>query len=283
MGYHDGMIGTGTGSGRGGGGALCAPWRHRGLIAALARRELLGRYRGALLGLLWPLITPLLMLLVYTFVFGVVFQARWPRAGGGGLGQFAMVLLSGLLVHGLLAEVLSRAPGAVVAQPNYVKKVVFPLETLAWVDVAVALAHALAGLALLVVVNGLWGSGFAPAQLALPLILLPYALLLLGLAWVLSSLGVYLRDLGQAVAPAITALMFLGPVFYARESLSAPLAGWLALNPITVIVEQTRRVLFAGLWPEWTALGLYMLAALVVYAVGLAMFNTLKRGFADVV
>ena len=264
--------------------ALAQPWRYRGLIATLVRRELQGRYRGSLLGLLWPVLTPLLMLAVYTLVFGVVFEARWPQAGEGqGLGQFAMVLLAGLLVHGLLGEVLNRAPATIVSQPNYVKKVVFPLDALAWVEVLATLVHMLVGLALLVVVNGVWGSGFAWAQVALPLIVLPYLLLLLGLSWMFSALGVYLRDLGQAVGPMVTALMFLGPVFYARDALPKPLSDWLVLNPITLIVEQTRRVLFDGLWPDWAALGGYALAALAVYCLGLWMFEKLKRGFADVV
>lgn len=263
---------------------LAQPWRYRGLIATLVRRELQGRYRGSLLGMLWPVLTPLLMLAVYTLVFGVVFQARWPQAGEGqGLGQFAMVLLAGLLVHGLLGEVLNRAPTSIVSQPNYVKKVVFPLDALAWVEVLATLAHMLVGLILLVVVNGVWGMGFAWAQLALPLIVLPYLVLLLGLSWIFSALGVYLRDLSQAVGPMVTALMFLGPVFYARDALPEPLSGWLVLNPITLIVEQTRRVLFEGLWPDWTALGGYTLAALAVYCMGLWMFEKLKRGFADVV
>ncbi len=265
-------------------GVSSLPWRHRGLIAALTRRELLGRYRGSAIGLFWPVLTPLLMLAIYTLVFGVVFEARWPQAGEGqGLGRFAMVLLAGLLVHGLLGEVLNRAPGVVVAQPNYVKKVVFPLETLAWVEVSVALSHTLAGLALLVAVNGVWGAGLAWAQLALPLVLMPYLLLLLGLSWMLSALGVYLRDLGQAIGPLTTALMFLGPVFYARESLPAPLSGWLILNPITLIVEQSRRTLFEGLWPDWLALATYALIGSAVYALGLWSFGKLKRGFADVV
>lgn len=264
---------------------LSLPWRHRGLIFTLARRELLGRYRGSLLGLLWPLLTPLLMLAVYTLVFGVVFRARWPQAGEGqqGLGQFAMILLAGLLVHGLLGEVLGRAPESVVGQPNYVKKVVFPLEILAWVEVAAALVHTLAGLVLLVAVNAAWGSGLAWTQLALPLILLPYLLLLLGAGWMLSAFGVYLRDLNQAIGPLVTALMFLAPVFYARQSLPEPLASWLLLNPVTLIVEQTRAVLFAGQWPDWAGLGAYTLAALAVYVMGGWVFARLKRGFADVV
>ncbi len=264
--------------------ALIQPWRHRALIMALVQRDLAGRYRGSLLGLLWPVLTPVLMLAVYTLVFGVVFKARWPQADqAGGLGQFALMLMAGLLVHGLLAETLVKAPTTIVNQPNYVKKVVFPLETLAWVDLLVALVHMAAGLTLLVVVNGFWGAVFAWAQLALPVILLPYAVLLLGLSWTLAAFGVYLRDLGQAVAPLTTVAMFLAPVFYARQTLPEPLASWLVINPVTVVVEQTRDAVFAGLWPDWGLWAGYAGAALLVHVLGLSLFVMLKRGFADVV
>lgn len=263
--------------------SLSHPWRHRALIRILARRELVARYRGSLLGSMWTFVTPLLMLLVFTLVFGVVLSARWPGAAGeGGIGMFALAMMAGLLLHSLFAEVLSGAPAMVVTQPNYVTKMVFPLEALAWVAMLAALAQAVAGLALLVVVNGIWGTGFSPAQLALPLILLPYLLCLLGLAWLLAALGVYVRDLLQLVGPMIMVVMFLGPVFVPRGSMPEPLRPWLALNPITVPIEQARRVIFDGLWPEWWALGLYALGALAVYAIGLGVFSVLKKGFADV-
>jgi lipopolysaccharide transport system permease protein len=219
---------------------------------------------------------------VFTFVFGVVAPTRWPGAQDQGIGMFALRLLAGMVVHGLLSEVLSRAPTLVTAQPNYVTKVVFPLETLAWVSLLTGLFHTAMALLLLILLDGLFGTGFGFPQLALPLVLAPFALLLLGLCWLLAGLGVYLRDLAQLVGPFIMVTMFLGPVFYPRAAMPAAAQPWLALNPITIPVEQVRRVLFDGLWPEWGVLAQYSLVAVAVYLFGLWAFTKLKKGFADV-
>lgn len=261
---------------------LAHPWRHASLIRILAWREISGRYRGSLFGSLWSLLTPLLMLAVFTFVFGVVAPTRWPGAQEQGIGMFALRLLSGMVVHGLLAEVLSRAPTLVTGQPNYVKKVVFPLETLAWVSLLAALFHALMAVVVLVCLNGLLGTGIGWTLLALPLILAPFALLLLGLSWIIAALGVYLRDINQLVGPLVMVAMFMGPVFYPRAAMPARAQQWLALNPITVPIEQFRRILFDGLWPQWDALAHYAGVAIAVFLAGLWVFEKLKKGFADV-
>lgn len=262
---------------------LVSAYSHRSLIRRLVARELATRYRGAALGQAWPLLSPLLMLAVFTLVFGAVFQSRWPNQGDEGLLSFALVLFAGLLAHAFMSEMLSTAPGTILENPNYVKKVVFPLETLAWVRLGVAGLHALVGYLLLVVVNATMGSGLHAATLALPVILLPFALLLVGLHWWLSAVGVYLRDLGQLVAPALTALMFLSPVFYPRSMAPPALEAWIALNPLTVPIEQVRAALFAGQWPDplqWLA---YLGASVLVFASGLLVFEKLRKGFADVV
>ena len=225
---------------------------NRDLVLVLTRREIAGRYRGSVLGHLWALANPLLLLGVYTLVFGVVLPARWPTAPDeGGMTAFALRLLTGLLLHGFLAESLARAPTLVVSQPNYVTKVVFPLEALGWVNMLTAAFHAAIGIALLVLVNAVWGTGLAVAQLALPLIVLPLAFAVLGLVWVLAALGVYVRDLAQGIGPVLTVLMFLGPVFYPRSAMPAAVQGWLLLNPVTVPVEQARHGLFELAWPDW--------------------------------
>lgn len=257
-------------------------WHRRQLISILTWQEIAGRYRGSFLGMLWPLLTPLIMLAVYTLVFGVIVPMRWPGAEDGGMGSIALRLLSGMLVHGLLADVLTRAPGLVATQPNYVTKVVFPLEALSWVSLLTALFHVGLALAVLLAINGVTGSGFSLPQLALPLILAPFALVLVGLSLFLAAVGVYARDINQAISPLVIVLMFLGPVFYPRTALPESLRPWVLLNPITVPIEQFRRVLFQGAWPDWRVLGLYALAAVVVYLLGWATFRALKKGFADV-
>ena len=262
--------------------SLAHPWRHGSLIRILTWRDISGRYRGSLLGSFWSLLTPLLMLAVFTFVFGVVAPTRWPGVEEQGIGMFALRLLAGMVVHGLLSEVLSRAPTLVTSQPNYVTKVVFPLETLGWVSLLTGIFHAAMALVVLVLLDGLFGTGFSWTMLALPLIFFPYALLLLGLAWLVSALGVFLRDLTQLVGPLVMVCMFLGPVFYPREAMPAAAQPWLLLNPITVPVEQVRRVLFDAQWPQWDVVAQYSLIAAATYLFGLWAFSTLKKGFADV-
>ena len=258
------------------------PWRHWSLIRILTWREISGRYRGSLFGSFWSLLTPLLVLGVYTLVFGVILPSRWPGAEGQGIGMFALRLLAGMVVHGLFGEALGRAPTLVTSQPNYVTKVVFPLEVLGWVALLTGAFHAVMALVVLVVLDGVFGTGFSWTMLALPLVLIPYALLLLGLAWLVSALGVFLRDLTQMVGPLVMVCMFLGPVFYPREAMPAAAQQWLVLNPITVPVEQVRRVLFEAQWPQWYVVAQYSLIAVAVYLFGLWAFSRLKKGFADV-
>lgn len=261
---------------------LLTPWHSRDLIAILAWREIAGRYRGSLLGVLWPVLTPLIMLAVYTVVFGVILPSRWPSAQDDGMGGFALRLLSGMLVHGLLAEVWNRAPTLFTGNPNYVTKMVFPLEVLAWVSLTAALFHVALAMAVMLLINGIAGSGFDVAQLALPVILLPFCLFLVGSGLLLAGLGVYVRDISQVVGPLVIVLMFLGPVFYPRSAMPESLQSWLVLNPITIPIEQFRRALFHGQWPEWALLAEYSLAAVLVYLVGAGVFALLRKGFADV-
>lgn len=260
---------------------LLLAYRHRFLIRAMTRREIAVRYRGSMLGGLWPYLSPLFLLSVYTLVFGAVFKSRWP--GTNGLGDFAMVLYSGLLLNGLLAEMLGRAPLLVLENPNYVKKVVFPLEILPWVSLGTGVFHAGIGLTLLCLANALAGTGLHPTVLVLPVLLLPFALLLVGMSWLLAGIGVYLRDLAQLMPPLLTALMFFSPVFYSRAQAPAALQSWLALNPLTFVIENARRVIFEGAWPLWQGWLNYFAVSLIIYLAGYLVFSRLKKGFADVV
>ena len=256
--------------------------RHRDLIWQMTKRDIIGRYRGSIAGVLWSFFHPVLMLAVYTAVFSGVFKARWGGAASDSKVDFAVVLFAGLLVHGLFAECVNRAPMLVVGQPSLVKKVVFPLDTLAWVAVGSALFHLLAGFFVLVVVSFLGTMHLSPTVLLFPLVIVPFIICTLGIVWFLSATGVFLRDLAQGVGVATTALLFLSPVFYATDALPRPYRQLLWLNPISFIVEQARDVLVWGRLPNWTGLAIYLAVSLVVARTGFWWFQKTRRGFADV-
>jgi lipopolysaccharide transport system permease protein len=194
-------------------------WRNKGLIRNLIHREVVGRYKGSMLGIFWSLATPIFMLAVYTFVFSVVFKARWGAGGSDSKTEFALVLFAGLMIFNLFSECVGSAPGLVLANVNYVKKVVFPLEVLPWVRMGSALFHFAVSLGVwLVAYLALFGIPHWQVLL-LPFVLIPLVLFVMGLSWALSSLGVYLRDVGQIIGLVITVLMFLTPIFYPASSL----------------------------------------------------------------
>lgn len=265
------------------GALLAEPWRQRQLLATLVRREVAARYRGSLFGNLWALFTPLLMLAVYTFVFSVVFNARWGAGStGGSRTEFALVLFAGLMVFNFFAECFTRAPRLVLENANYVKKVVFPLHLLPWVSLGAALVNLTVSLAVwllfYVLVNGLP----PPTLLLLPLVLLPLVLLVAGLSWALAALGVYLRDLAQLVGLLSTVLLFLSPIFYPIEALPEHYRTLLHLNPLTGIIGQVRDVLYWGQWPGLTALALNLAVGAMVAWGGFYLFQKTRKGFADV-
>ncbi len=254
---------------------------NRELILAMTKREVAGRYRGSMFGILWSFFNPVLMLAVYTFVFSVVFKARW---GGGGESktEFAVVLFAGMIVFALFSECINRAPGLILANANYVKKVVFPLEILPLVSLGSALFHAAVSLSVWMLFYAAINASLHWTVLLLPLVLLPLVLFTMGLSWLLASLGVYLRDVAQTIGIFTTILMFLSPVFFPVASLPEQYRPFIYANPLTFIIEQTRDVLIWGRLPDWPVLGLSIGISAAVACLGFAWFQKTRRGFADV-
>ncbi len=261
---------------------LSGPWQHRHLIGQMVKREILGRYRGSFFGLLWSFVNPVLMLSIYTFVFSVVFQARWGIETGNKFG-FALTLFSGLIVFNLFAECITQSPNLIVSNVNYVKRVIFPLEILPWVSLGSALFHGIINLFVLLLALVLAGQKVGIMVVLLPLIALPFVLLIMGFSWLLASVGVFLRDIGQVVGMSLTALMFMSPIFYPASSLPESVRGWLFLNPLTFIIEQTRNAVIWDRAPDWLGLGLYALVSLAMAWAGFFWFQKTRKGFADVV
>ena len=256
-------------------------WYQRGLIWEMTKRDVIGRYRGSAMGILWSFLNPILMLTVYTFVFNVVFRARWGGEDSSKM-EFAIILFVGMIIHGLFAECVNRAPGLVLHNVNYVKKVVFPLEILPWVTMGSALFHALISVLVLLVAFALTHFYLNWTVVLLPLLLLPLVLLTLGITWFVASVGVFLRDVGQTTGIITTMMLFLSPVFFPVSALPEDYRVLLHLNPLTFMIEQARDILVWGRPLDWRGLGIYLVSSLIVAWLGLFWFQKTRRGFADV-
>lgn len=261
---------------------IASAWRNRALILALTKREVVGRYRGSLMGIAWSLFTPILLLVIYTFIFSVVFKARWGVDTGGGKTEFALILFVGLIVHGLFAECIIRAPNLIIGNVNYIKKVVFPLEILPWVAFCAALFHTCISLAVLVVARLILHQHLPWTAVLFPIVMVPLVLGTLGVSWFLSALGVYIRDIGQIVTMISTILLFMSPVFYPISALPERFQTLVHINPLAYIIEESRNTLIFGTVPDFLHwLVLTVISAFVAW-LGFLWFQKTRKGFADV-
>jgi lipopolysaccharide transport system permease protein len=257
-------------------------WRNRQLIRNLVHREVVGRYKGSVLGIVWSLLTPIFMLAVYTFVFSVVFKARW-SGGSDSKTEFAILLFAGLLVFNVFGECIARAPSLILGHANYVKKVIFPLEVLPWVVMGSAMFHFAVSFGVWLLAYALF-FGAPPWTVWLtPFVMLPFILFVMGLSWLLASLGVYLRDVGQFVGIAVQVLMFMSPVFFPVSSLPENIRPILYLNPLTPTIEMMRDLMYWGQIPQ---IGVWLFGtalSITCSVLGFAWFQKTRRGFADVI
>jgi lipopolysaccharide transport system permease protein len=255
--------------------------RHFPLIAQLAKREIIGRYRGSFIGLFWSFFNPLLMLAIYSLVFGKLFNSHWTGPGAEHV-NFAVILFAGLNINSMFSECANRAPMLIVDNTNYVKKIMFPIEALSWSTLGSALFHLLVSTLVLLAFSVLVQGSVPWTVVLFPLIVAVFLPFVAGVLWLLASLGVFLRDLKQAIGIVTTALMFLAPIFYPRQLIPLPYRGLLYLNPLTVIVEASQDVLVWGHAPDWEALGFYALAACLFAWFAFNWFERSRKGFADV-
>lgn len=254
---------------------------NRSLIVSLVKREIVGRYRGSAMGLLWSFFNPVLMLAVYTFVFSVVFKARW-AGGGDSKTEFALILFAGLMVFNLFSECINRAPGLILGNVNYVKKVVFPLEILPIVALGSAIFHFFISLFVWFMFYIVFFGLPKITILLLPLAVMPLVLVTLGFSWGLASLGVYLRDVSQIIGLLTTMTMFLSPIFYPLTALPEQYRNYVKISPLTLAVEQSREVMIWGHGFDWNSWLVYMAASILIAWLGFAWFQKTRKGFADV-
>jgi len=254
---------------------------HKQLIFRLAQREIFTRYQSSLLGIGWAFITPIITLFVYTIFFSIFLKARWTGFENG-YTNYALILFVGLLIHGLFAECLARAPHLILLQPNYVKKVVSPIELFPCVAMLSSLFHLTIGFIILIVAQLILNHWLSWTIVFLPILFAPFIILMLGLMWFLSALGVYMRDISQIVTHVTMIALFMSPVFYPLSNLPASVQPWLFVNPLTFIVEQARQIFFYAAYPDWLGIGIYFFVSILTAYIGLWWFQRTREGFADV-
>ena len=252
-------------------------WRNRYLLGQLIKRDVLLRYRGAMFGVLWIFFSPLIMLTIFAFIFGHIFQARWPQQESGI--PFWLLLYSGLIAFNVFAETISRAPTSVRGYPSFVKKIIFPVNILPVVPLGAALVHA--GFNFLILIVALALIGHLHAEIFLfPLLIAPLVLLALGLSWFLAAWGVFVKDMTQIVPVFVQMLMFLSPVFYPVSAVPEALRPFYQYNPLGAVIE-TSRATVTGQPVEWGAWGLAFCFCLVTAILGYAFFQHSRDEFAD--
>lgn len=252
--------------------------RHRYLFGQLVKRDVLLRYRGAMFGVLWIFLSPLIMLAIFAFVFGQIFQAKWPQQDSGI--PFWLLLYSGLIAFNVFAETVSRAPASVRGQPNYVKKIIFPVGMLPVVPLGAALVHAAFNF-LIFLAALIWLGHFHMGVLLFPLLLIPVIFLALGFAWFLSAWGVFIKDMSQIVPVFVQMLMFLSPVFYPVSVVPVLLQPFYRFNPLSTIIEAMRAAV-SGLSVEWLSWSIALFVSVLAAALGFVFFQHSREEFADV-
>jgi len=256
-------------------------WRNRGLIRAMVRRDVLGRYRGSFGGVFWTVINPLLLMLTYFFVFGVVLRTRFgadqSRSG------FALYFLAGMLPWLAFSEAAGRSAGVIWEHRNFVKKLVFAVETLPVNLVAAGLVSEFFAVLLFCGFLLITRGGIPFTVVWLPLLLIPQVLFTAGVSWFLAALGVFVRDLGQVMGFLLTLWFFLTPICYPESSLPPALVPLFAKNPVYVLVRGYRAILLEHHAPEFASLWKFWVVAAVLFVLGHAWFYKLRKSFPDIV
>jgi lipopolysaccharide transport system permease protein len=256
--------------------------RNFGLVVQMAKRDVAQRYRGSFMGLFWSFFNPLLMLAIYTFVFGVIFKARWNTQVTNHI-AFAVIMFTGMNISTMFSECASKASTLIVDNTNFVKKVVFPLESLSWSVLGAALFHLLISTIALLVIELIAVHHIPWTVVLFPIVIAVFLPFVAGTVWLLASLGVFLRDIKQAVIIITSALMFLAPIFYPMSMIPERYRILLYMNPLTVIAMASQNVLFFGRMPRWDHLALYAFLACLFAWAAFAWFQRTRKGFADVI
>jgi homopolymeric O-antigen transport system permease protein len=251
------------------------------LIFSFAKRDLLGRYKGSALGIAWAVLTPVVMIAIFTFIFAGIFGARF--GAGDSHWDYALYLFCGLLPWTMFQETVQQSSNTIVTNANLVKRVVFPLETLPAAQAFAALGNQLFATIALLIATVVIRQNLQLTALWLPVLLIPQLLLALGAAWLIASLGVFLRDIAQGITLLLMAWMYLTPIIYPESIVPERFRWFIGVNPFTSLVRSYRRVFLDGLAPDWRGLLYFSLVALVVFVFGYWWFARTRKNFADVI
>ena len=258
-------------------------WRQRALIHHLFVHDIEQKYKGSFGGLVWSFANPLAMLVSYTILFGIFFRLRWPERPDGGMAYFSMAVLAGIVGFNIFADTLSVGSRSIIGAPQFVKKVVFPIEILPVVELLVVAFHSLITMGVLAIGSLIFLGGLPVSALLAPVCLLPLVLLTLGLTWFAASLQVYVRDTKHFIDLALKLLLHLTPVFYSIHLVPERFREVLMYSPLALSVQQFRDMFLLGLWPDPLPTLLSLLVATVLCLYGFAFFQLTKQGFADVI
>jgi len=255
--------------------------RRRELILSLAKRELLARYKGSVLGLLWPLLTPAVMIVIFTFVFAGIFGARFGSTTSHW--DYALYLFCGLLPWTMFQETMQQSASTIVTHSNLVKRVVFPLETLPTAQALAALANQLFGTVALIVAAVIIQKTLHGTIVLFPLLLIPQLLFTLGAAWLIASLGVFLRDITQGISLLLMTWMYLTPIIYPESVVPERFRPAINLNPFTPLIRNYRRLFLEGALPDWKGLAYFSVVSVLVFVFGYWWFARTRKNFADLI
>src|SRR6201988_592766 len=251
------------------------------LIFSFAKRDLLGRYKGSALGIAWAVLTPVVMIAIFTFIFAGIFGARF------GLNDshwdYALYLFCGLLPWSMFQETVQQSSNTIVANANLVKRVVFPLETLPAAQAFAALGNQLFATIALLIATIAIRQDLQLTALWLPVLLIPQLLFALGAAWLIASLGVFLRDIAQGITLLLMAWMYLTPIIYPESIVPERFRTFINSNPFTSLIRSYRRIFLDGAAPDWRGLAYFTAFALVIFIFGYLWFARTRTRFADVV
>jgi len=263
-------------------GALSSYLKNASLISALTKKEIKGRYKGSVLGITWALLNPILMLCVYTYVFGTIFRSKWTGVDSGEF-QFALQLFVGLIFFNLFSECINRSTSLVSESANYVKKIIFPLETLNVVVLLSSLFHLALSSSVFLVIFFMLGYSVGYSAIWCIALLGIELIYVLGIMYLISAIGVYMKDLGQIISLVVSLTMFLTPIFYPISSIPMEYRDIVQNTPLSFLIESARAALFKDQNPDIEMMVYQLIGSIMVFKIGYFAFDKLKKGFADVI